>query len=68
MVSSLIRLYGCLKMMTSSRLRMVVNNVMENSEEFIRNRTKPVATAITTSMTTLMAMLVSTDLMVLASE
>ena len=55
-------------MMTSSRLRTEVNSVMENSEEFIRNRTKPVPTAITISITTLMAMLVSTDLMVPASE
>ena len=55
-------------MMTSSRLRIVVNRVIANSEEFIRNRTKPVPTAITMSMTTLIAMLVSTDLMVLASE
>ena len=41
---------------------------MENSVAFIRNRTMPVATAITISMTTLSAMLVKTDLMVEASE
>ena len=46
----------------------MVNKVIANSEEFIRNRTKPVPMAITMSMTTLIAMLVSTDLMVLASE
>ena len=67
-VSSLIRLYGCLKMMTRSRLSAVLNRVSENSEEFIRNSTMPTPTAITTSITMVIAMLVRTDLMVLASE
>ena len=67
-VSSLIRLYGCLKMMTSRKLSAVLNKVRENSVEFIRNSTTPTPSAMTTSMTILIAMLVRTDLMVLASE
>ncbi len=61
-------MYGCLKMMTRSRLSAVLNRVSENSEEFIRNSTMPTPTAITTSITMVIAMLVRTDLMVLASE
>ena len=67
-VSSLIRLYGCLKMMTSRKLSAVLNKVRENSVEFIRNSTTPTPSAMTTSMTILIAMLVRTDLMVPASE
>ena len=54
--------------MTSSKLSRRVKTEMEKRVAFIRNRTMPVATAITISMTTLSAMLVKTDLMVDASE
>ena len=46
----------------------MLNKVRENSVEFIRNSTTPTPSAMTTSMTILIAMLVRTDLMVLASE
>ena len=68
MVSSLMRLNGCLKMNTSRMLSRVVKIEMEKRVAFIRKRMTPVAQAITISITTLSAMLVNTDLMVLASE
>ena len=68
MVSSLMRLKGCLKMNTNRMLSRVVKIEIEKRVAFIRKRMTPVTQAITTSITTLSAMLVNTDLMVLASE
>ena len=55
-------------MNTSRMLSRVVKIEIEKRVAFIRKRMTPVTQAITTSITTLSAMLVNTDLMVLASE
>ena len=56
--SSLIFLYGCLKIKTSRMLQTVRQRMMPNSERFILNRIMPVTIVIATSMMSVSAMLI----------